>query len=76
MAETKRKAVDAVETPAVQGKSLETKYKTSEIIAACDELFGCPREVAVVALKSSKEKLITVEQARSLIKEFLSKEVK
>ena len=76
MAETRKKAVDDTEKSTKQEKNMEPKYKIQEFVEACDELFDCSREVVVVALKKSKEKSLTIEQARNLINAFLNKEVK
>ena len=46
-----------------------------ELIAARDQLFSCP-DCAMVALKLSKKKSMTVSEAEKLVEEFMKKEVK
>ena len=53
----------------------ETEYGVDELIAARDQLFSCP-DCAMVALKLSKKKSMTVSEAEKLVEEFMKKEVK
>ena len=52
MAETKKVSVQAEEKPDQTAKQ-KTEYAVSELIAASDQLFSCPRECTVVALKQA-----------------------
>lgn len=74
MAETKKVSVQAEEKPDQTAKQ-ETEYAVSELIAARDQLFSCP-DCAMVALKLSKKKSMTVSEAEKLVEEFMKKEVK
>lgn len=75
MAETKKVSVQAEKKPEQTAKQ-ETEYAVSELIAASDQLFSCPRECAVVALKQAGKDKMSVTEAQVVIKRFLIKEVK
>lgn len=63
------------ETKEVLPAEKETEYGVDELIAARDQLFSCP-DCAMVALKLSKKKSMTVSEAEKLVEEFMKKEVK
>lgn len=75
MAETKKVAVQTG-GKLEQTVKQETKYAVSELIAASDQLFSCPRECAVVALKQAGKENMSVSEAQTLIEKFMKKEVK
>lgn len=75
MAETKKVSVQAEERPEQTAKQ-ETEYAVSELIAASDQLFSCPRECTVVALKQAGKENMSVSEAQTLIEKFMKKEVK
>ena len=72
MAETKKTNAPE-ETKEVLLAEKETEYGVDELIA--DQLFSCP-DCAMVALKLSKKKSMTVSEAEKLVEEFMKKEVK
>lgn len=74
MAETKKTNAPE-ETKEVLPAEKETEYGVDELIAARDQLFSCP-DCAMVALKLSKKKSMTVSEAEKLVEEFMKKEVK
>ena len=63
------------ETKEVLPAEKETEYGVDELIAARDQLFSFP-DCAMVALKLSKKKSMTVSEAEKLVEEFMKKEVK
>lgn len=73
MAETK-KVVPEEKTKALSEEK-ETEYGVDELIAARDQLFSCP-DCAMVVLKQSEKKNMTVSEAKKLVEEFMKKEVK
>lgn len=75
MAETKKVSVQAEEKPEQTAKQ-ETEYAVSELIAASDQFFSCPRECTVVALKQAGKENMSVSEAQTLIEKFMKKEVK
>ena len=75
MAETKKTNVSE-ETKEVIPKEKETEYGIDELIAASDQLFSCPRECTVVALKQAGQENMSVSEAQTLIEKFMKKEVK
>ena len=68
MAETKTTAAAPVEAAAT--------YTAAELIAAAPEKFGVSPDVATAALRMACKKTATVEEARAIITEFATKEVK
>lgn len=74
MAETKKTNVSE-ETKEVIPKEKETEYGIDELIAARGQLFSCP-DCAMVVLKQSEKKNMTVSEAKKLVEEFMKKEVK
>ena len=68
MAETKKTNAPE-ETKEVLPAEKETEYGVDELIAARDQLFSCP-DCAMVALKLSKKKSMTVSEAEKLVEEF------
>lgn len=74
MAETK-KTNPPEENTKVLPEEKETEYGVDELVAARDQLFSCP-DCAMVALKQSKKKSMTISEAQKLVKEFMKKEVK
>ena len=75
MEETKKTNVSE-ETKEVIPKEKETEYGIDELIAASDQLFSCPRECTVVALKQAGKENMSVSEAQTLIEKFMKKEVK
>lgn len=75
MAETKKVAAQT-EEKYEQTVKQETKYAVSELIAASDQLFSCPKECAVVALKQAGRDNMSVSEAQVFIEKFMKKEVK
>ncbi len=75
MAETK-KTNPPEENTKVLPEEKETEYGIDELIAASDQLFSCPRECAVVALKQAGKENMSVSEAQTLIEKFMKKEVK
>lgn len=75
MAETK-KTNPPEENTKVLPEEKETEYGIDELIAASDQLFSCPRECTVVALKQAGKENMSVSEAQTLIEKFMKKEVK
>ena len=67
MAETKTTAAAPVEAAATY---------TAELIAAAPEKFGVSRDIATAALRMAGKKSATVEEAKTIITAFATKEVK
>lgn len=74
MAETK-KTNPPEENTKVLPEEKETEYGIDELIAARSQLFSCP-DCAMVVLKQSEKKNMTVSEAKKLVEEFMKKEVK
>lgn len=74
MAETK-KTNPPEENTKVLPEEKETEYGIDELIAARSQLFSCP-DCAMVVLKQSEKKTMTVSEAKKLVEEFMKKEVK
>ena len=70
-----REKIGIEETKEVLPAEKETEDGVDELIAARDQLFSCP-DCAMVALKLSKKKSMTVSEAEKLVEEFMKKEVK
>lgn len=75
MAETKKTNPPEENTKVLPEKK-ETEYGIDELIAASDQLFSCPRECTVVALKQAGKENMSVSEAQTLIEKFMKKEVK
>lgn len=74
MAEAKKPNASE-ETKEVLPKEKETEYGVDELIAARSQLFSCP-DCAMVVLKQSEKKNMTISEAKKLVEEFMKKEVK
>lgn len=68
MAETKTTAAAPVEAAAT--------YTAAELIAAAPEKFGVSRDIATAALRMAGKESATVEEAKTIITAFATKEVK
>lgn len=63
------------ETKKALPEEKETEYGVDELIAARSQLFSYP-DCAMVVLRQSGKKSLTVSEAKKLIEEFMKKEVK
>ncbi len=55
---------------------IEDAYPVADLIAASRDVFGAPQECAVAAFKPLKKKTMTVSEAKTIIDNFMKKEVK
>lgn len=79
MAETKKKLNEATAeaaTPVEKQSEAASLYPVEELVAASEQLFKEPKEVVIVALKGSRKTRMSVEEAKTLVKKFLEKEVR
>lgn len=71
-----RKTKVAKSKEKVAAKTVESEYKVSELADNAKSLFGTRPECVAAALKAAGKENCTVSEAKSIVYEFLKKEVK
>lgn len=71
-----KKSAQTANMASAKIKSKPTQYTADELIAASEKVLGVPWECAAAAFKLAEKTVMSLDEAKAVVKKFMEQEVK